>query len=64
MNGYATQTADEHEDTATWWAELADDYRGEAWNGLTLRTRALRIRQCQNLAVMHYEDAQRIRNQA
>jgi hypothetical protein len=67
MNGYATLTADEHEDTAEMWAVQADVYRRLDPNCPACNTpehRRMMLRKCQNLAVMHMEDAQRIRTPA
>lgn len=62
MNGYADMTAAEHESTAEYWAEFADLARAGRQPCNFLYTLRELIRVCQNLAVMHYEDAQRIRN--
>jgi hypothetical protein len=73
MNGYATLTADEHEQYAVHMASMADfmrTFRSSAWDLANCHTlgsftcQMMAVRAYQNLAVLHMEDAQRIRNQA
>jgi hypothetical protein len=65
MNGYATLTADEHEEEAEYCARYADLARqGKVVDLVCPDSPRNLIRVYQNLAVLHMEDAQRIRNQA
>jgi hypothetical protein len=61
MTGYTSMTAAEHEQDAGAWARLAYAARDKEW--LTHSTDAPMkfIRNCQNFAAMHMQDAQRMR---
>ena len=58
MTGYASMTAAEHEYEASRWAWLADQARVGKWGQEDPK---LRIKQAQGFALMHMEDAQRMR---